>query len=71
MKTREELKEKIIKALHRSGPNILQPNTSDLQNLYQFILNPIEFQIIDVYEQTPIDVDLYNTLKEKYPEEFI
>ena len=31
----------------------------------------IEFDIYDTFSYTKIDVDLYNTLIEKYPAEFI
>lgn len=43
----------------------------DADWLLQYVHNPIEFKIIDIYEQTAIDTELYESLREKYPEEFI
>ena len=43
----------------------------ELRNVYQYISNPIEFSLVDRYNNAIIPIDLYERLKEKYPEEFI
>lgn len=70
----DETLDRIIETLNkewRSTSKNRMAYHSFLQDLYQFVHNPIENRVYDVYSHTIIPNDLYDRLKEKYPEEFL
>jgi hypothetical protein len=61
---REYLTETIIKNLETASDDLLN-------NLFCVSSSPSEYQIYDIYVHSLIDNKLLNTLRDKYPEEFI
>jgi hypothetical protein len=61
---REYLTETIIKNLEYASDNMLN-------DMFCITSGPNEYRIYDIYAHSLIDIKLLNTLRDKYPEEFI
>ncbi len=66
--TEEEYREQTLDRIYEELPKM---TIKEIFNIYQYIINTSEFELMDKMIYTKIDFRLYDSLKTKYPEEFL
>lgn len=60
-----------LATLDRIQDELARATTHQLHDVLQYLSNPVEFEMIDKYIYSKLEIEKYQELKEKYPDEFV